>query len=236
MSRAVLVVEDHQNIARLVKLHVEDLGCAVDLAFDGAVGLEQAQEKAYAAIILDLMLPGLSGLEVCRRLRAAGNFVPILMLTAKDGEADRVLGLEIGADDYLAKPFSVAELQARVKALMRRAERYGRGRRVEVEVLRFGALEIDAAKRRVAVSGREVALTATEFELLLLLAQSPGRVYTRAQLLDRVWSYDYAGYEHTVKSHINRLRSKLENDPAQPRYILTVWGSGYKFTEKPPEG
>lgn len=138
-------------------------------------------------------------------------------------------------DDYLAKPFSVAELQSRVKALMRRAERCGRARRDEAEMVRVGALELDEAKRRVRVRGREVELTSREFELLLQLARNPGRVFTRSQLLDRVWSYDYAGHDHTVKSHINRLRAKIEDDPAHPRYILTVWGAGYKFTDEPPE-
>ncbi|TXF10468.1 response regulator transcription factor [Pelomicrobium methylotrophicum] len=235
MGREVLVVEDHPNIARLVKLHVQELGCEVDLAFDGPSGLARAQAKAYAAIILERVLPGLDGLEVCRRLREAGNFAPILMLTAKRGEAERVRGLNTGVDDYLAKPFSVAELQSRVKALMRRAERCGRARRDEAEMVRVGALELDEAKRRVRVRGREVELTSREFELLLQLARNPGRVFTRSQLLDRVWSYDYAGHDHTVKSHINRLRAKIEDDPAHPRYILTVWGAGYKFTDEPPE-
>ena len=231
-QRRVLVIEDHQNIANLVKLHVQDLGCDVTLAFDGNTGLGEAEAKAYDLVILDLMLPGIDGLEICRRLRSKANYTPILMLTAKAAEADRVIGLDMGADDYLAKPFSVAELVARVKALFRRLDAFAAGaHRTSSEVIRFRGLAIDEAKRMVALRGKRVELTIREFDLLLLLAQNPGRTFTRSQLLDLVWSYNYTGFENTVKSHINRLRSKIEDDPANPKYILTVWGVGYQFAD-----
>lgn len=232
-GRRVLVLEDDHDIAHLVELHLHDLECLVDVCGDGAQGLELARRNPYDLVILDLMLPGTDGLEICRRLRAQSNYVPILMLTAKSTELDRVVGLEVGADDYLTKPFSIRELQARVKALFRRIE--AMSQRTEHGgngVLRKDNLEIDAEKRTVSVDGKNVPLTAKEFDLLLQFARHPGRVYTRTQLLDLVWGYSYDGYEHTVNSHINRLRAKMEENPAKPHYILTVWGVGYKFTDK----
>jgi DNA-binding response OmpR family regulator len=194
--------------------------------------LDLALRNRYDLVVLDLMLPGTDGLEICRRLRAQSNYVPILMLTAKSTELDRVVGLEIGADDYLTKPFSIRELQARVKALFRRVAAMSRQADQSANgVLRLGKLEIDSARRSVTLDGRNVTLTAKEFDLLLQFARHPGRVYTRTQLLDLVWGYSYDGYEHTVNSHINRLRAKMEDNPAKPRYILTVWGVGYKFTD-----
>jgi DNA-binding response OmpR family regulator len=191
-----------------------------------------ALRNRYDLVILDLMLPGMDGLEICRRLRARSNYVPILMLTAKSTELDRVVGLEIGADDYLTKPFSIRELQARVKALFRRLDAMSqRADPGDNGVVRLERLEIDSGKRSVTLDGRTVALTAKEFDLLLQFARHPGRVYTRTQLLDLVWGYSYDGYEHTVNSHINRLRAKMEDNPAKPRYILTVWGVGYKFAD-----
>jgi two-component system OmpR family response regulator len=235
MQRRVLVVEDHREIAELVRLHLADLGCAVDLAFDGAVGLAQAQTGAYDLLILDLMLPQVDGLEICKRLRAAAAYMPILMITSKSSEFDRVLGLELGADDYLTKPFSVVELMARVKAIFRRVDALGKGGpKPPPARLRCGELDIDMERRRVTLAGREVELTAKEFDLLAFFAAHPGRVFNRGQLLDRVWGYSHSGYEHTVNSHINRLRAKIEQDPAKPRYILTVWSVGYKFAEPEP--
>lgn len=232
MPRKVLVVEDDRDIARLVELHLRDLGCEVHLSHDGAAGLEQALSKTYDLIILDLMLPGMEGLEVCRRLRAKPPYTPILMLTAKSSELDRVLGLEVGADDYLTKPFSIRELVARVKALFRRVESLGSQTHPEVrKTIRSGDLIIDVEKRKVTLQGQSAELTPKEFDLLLQFAQHPGRVYTRSQLLDLVWGYAHDGYEHTVNSHINRLRAKIEKDPARPQYILTVWGVGYKFAD-----
>jgi DNA-binding response OmpR family regulator len=232
MLRTILVIEDDQDIAHLVELHLRDLGCDVNVAHDGHTGLVQALTAPYDLIILDLMLPGMEGMEVCRRLRARPNYTPILMLTAKSAELDRVLGLEVGADDYLTKPFSIRELLARVKALFRRVEALQSQASPEgQETIRAGELVIEVAKRKVTLAGQTVSLTVKEFDLLLQFAQHPGRVYTRAQLLDLVWGYGHEGYEHTVNSHINRLRAKIEHNPGRPRYVLTVWGVGYKFTD-----
>jgi len=232
MSRKILVIEDDRDIAHLVELHLRDLGYEVNAAYNGSAGLEQALSRPYDLIILDLMLPGMEGLEVCRRLRTRPNYTPILMLTSKSSELDRVLGLEVGADDYLTKPFSIRELLARVKALFRRIEALESQSSPEAQrTIRAGDLAIDIEKRKVTLCGRSVDLTVKEFDLLCQFAQHPGRVYTRAQLLDLVWGYGHEGYEHTVNSHINRLRAKIERDPARPRYILTVWGVGYKFCD-----
>jgi DNA-binding response OmpR family regulator len=237
MAHRVLVIEDHRDIARVLKLHLADAGHDVEVAHDGQSGLDLALRGGFDLVLLDLMLPGMDGLEVCRRLRATPTYVPILMLTSKASELDRVLGLEIGADDYLTKPFSIQELLARVKAILRRVERL-RAPAPEgaASSLHCGALRIDIDKRAVTADGRAVDLTAKEFELLTFFARHPGRVYTRAQLLDQVWGYGHDGYEHTVNSHINRLRAKIERDPADPRYVLTVWGVGYKFAETRANG
>jgi DNA-binding response OmpR family regulator len=226
----ILVVEDDREIAGLVKLHLEDTGCDVELAHDGVTGLQRALDEAYSLVILDLMLPNLDGLELCRRLRSRLDYTPILMLTAKSSEVDRVVGLELGADDYLTKPFSIRELLARVKALFRRMEALSTPREREGPI-EIAGLSIDAEARRVLVDGRPVELTAKEFDLLVQFARNPGRVYTRTQLLDRVWGYGHDSYQHTVNSHINRLRAKIEEDPSDPRYILTVWGVGYRFLD-----
>jgi len=232
MSRRVLVIEDNRDLADLVSLHLGDLGCEVRLAADGMAGFKQAQSSHFDAIILDLMLPGLGGLELCQRLRAQKSYVPILMLTAKSAEVDRVVGLEIGADDYITKPFSMPELMARVKTVFRRIERLGGPEGESSKEITAGDLVIDVGKHAVTISGAPVDLTAKEFALLAHFALNPGQVYTRSQLLDLVWGYSHAGYEHTVNSHINRLRSKIEPDPTRPRYVLTVWGVGYKFTDQ----
>jgi DNA-binding response OmpR family regulator len=232
MPHRVLVVEDDRDIAHLVGLHLEDLQCTVDLAHDGRSGLRQALARAYDLIILDLMLPGLEGLEICRQVRAGRYYPSILMLSARSSEMDRVLGLEMGADDYLTKPFSVRELMARVKGVFRReeAQRTSAGPE-DPQIIRAGDLEIDLERHRVRLRQNQVALTAKEFDLLLQFARHPGRVYTRSQLLDLVWGNGYEGYEHTVNSHINRLRTKIEDDPGHPRYLSTVWGVGYKFAD-----
>lgn len=233
MSQRILVIEDNVDLAQLLALHLRDLAYQVDVAHDGRAGLAQATGHAYDLVILDLMLPGLDGLEVCRRLRRADVYVPVLMLTSKSSELDRVLGLEIGADDYVTKPFSIQELLARVKAMFRRSESLKSGvAREGPKVIQFRDLVIDTEKRRVTLAKKEVELTAKEFELLSHFAGTPGRVYSRPQLLDQVWGYGHDGYEHTVNSHINRLRAKIERNPAQPSYILTVWGVGYKFAEQ----
>jgi DNA-binding response OmpR family regulator len=228
-SQSILVIEDDPDIRKLVRLHLEDAGYGITLETTGTNGLRRALSGSFDLIVLDIMLPGVDGLEICRQLRAERPDVPILMLTARSTELDRVLGLELGADDYLTKPFSVRELLARIKAILRRIE--------QIEAappptnLEVGPLTIDANRRQVRVEGQPVELTAREFELLSFFASHPGRVFTRGQLLDRVWGYAHEGYEHTVNTHINRLRRKIEDDPSHPRYILTVWGVGYRFPD-----
>lgn len=232
MTRRFLVVEDDRDIARLVELHLKDLGAEVTVAHEGTSALALATRRSFDLVILDLMLPGMDGLEICRRLRARANYTPILMLTARSADVDRIVGLEMGADDYLTKPFNIRELIARVKALLRRVDALSKQEAGDAAaVLEFGDLVIDVEKRKVTLHGQAIDLTAKEFDLLLQFARYPGRVYTRAQLLDLVWGYGHDGYEHTVNSHINRLRSKLEKDHARPAYILTVWGVGYKFAD-----
>lgn len=227
--KKILVVEDDRIIAHLVESTLQDKGYDVNLAFEGKTGLEEALSKKYDLIILDLKLPEEDGLEICRRVRSNSDYTPILILTSMSSEVDRVLGLEIGADDYLTKPFSVRELAARVKALFRRMEALKTPRANEEEIIEAWNISIDVNKRKVTHKGKSIELTAKEFDLLLQFARNPGRVYTRLELLDLVWGYAYKGYEHTVNSHINRLRSKIEEDPDHPRYIITVWGVGYKF-------
>lgn len=229
--KKILLVEDDLDISRLVKMHLEDAGYRVEMVHNGREGLDLAMGGRYDLIILDLMLPEVDGLEICKKLRAASKYDPILMLTAKSSELDRVLGLEIGADDYISKPFSTRELVARVKAMFRRVDAMSLAGDQVSDLLTMGDLSIDTAKRKVTLGDRQINLTAREFDLLAHFAAKPGRVYTRGQLLDQVWGYGYEGYEHTVNSHINRLRGKIEEDPAHPRYILTVWGVGYRFTE-----
>ena len=233
-SRRALIVEDNREIAALVKLHLRDIQCEADIAADGRRGLELVTGGRYDLVVLDLMLPGMDGLAVCREIRTLPGYVPILMLTARSTEIDRVVGLEMGADDYLVKPFSVRELQARVKALFRRVEALSSrsGARGDEETIEHGALRIESGKRRVSIDDREIVLTAREFDLLLYFARHPGRVFNRAGLLDQVWGYNHEGYEHTVNSHINRLRAKIERDPSKPEYILTVWGVGYKLSDR----
>jgi len=236
MPRKVLLIEDDHDIAELVAMHLRDEDCEVDVYHNGKEGLAAAENGDHDLLILDLMLPGLDGLSICRQLRNRDHYLPILMLTAKSSELDRVLGLELGADDYLTKPFSIRELVARVKALFRRAEAMENASNATVDSskpLQSGAMRIDVEKRIVSVEGKAIDLTAKEFDLLLHFARHPGRVFSRVQLLDQVWGYGHEGYEHTVNSHINRLRAKIEQDPAKPHYILTVWGVGYKFTETP---
>lgn len=232
MLRKILVIEDDKDLARLLDLHLRDLTYEVDLAYDGDAGWTQITTNAYNLVILDIMLPGIDGLEICRRLRTQPVYTPILMLTSKSAEVDRVLGLEIGADDYVTKPFSIRELMARVKAIFRRIDKLQADGRPDVQaIIRAADLAIDPVKHEVSLKGKPIYLTAKEFDLLLHFARNAGRVYTRAQLLDEVWGYGHDGYEHTVNSHINRLRTKIEKNPAQPTYILTIWGVGYKFAE-----
>jgi DNA-binding response OmpR family regulator len=233
VTSRILVIEDDSDIRELVSMNLRDLNFDVESAADGELGYQLASEGSFDLIVLDLMLPGLNGLEVCRRLRGNENFTPILMLTSLNSETDRVVGLEMGADDYLVKPFSIRELQARVKAMLRRVEQLGKAldRKSDDEMLAVGELEINFAKREVRCRGSIVELTSTEFDLLGYMAKRPGHVFSRSDLLDKVWGYHHSGYEHTVNSHINRLRTKIELDPSQPEYVLTVWGVGYRFRD-----
>jgi len=235
MTRRVLVVEDDPDIGRLVSLQLAELGCDSRLVADGVSALDEAERGRWDLVILDVMLPRLDGLQILKRLRAAEHHTPILMLTAKSSELDRVLGLELGADDYLTKPFSMLELAARVKGVFRRADQQAAAKAAQepaAQRIECEDLSIDLARHEATVRGQRVELTAKEFDLLVHFAKSPGRVHTRAQLLDQVWGYSHSGYEHTVNSHINRLRNKIERDPANPEYIQTVWGVGYKFAER----
>lgn len=230
--KKVLVIEDDPDILQLVSLHLRDLECDVTGVGDGTTGLDLALANGFDLIVLDLMLPGVDGITICQKLRALENFTPILMLTAKAEEFDKVLGLESGADDYLTKPFGIREFIARVKAILRRQ---GRNQKAESKTnapLSLGNLQIDRDKRKVTLEGERVDLTPKEFDLLVLLAENPGRSYDRDQLLSTVWGYEFNGYEHTVNSHINRLRSKIEPDVSSPQYILTTWGVGYRFNDE----
>ncbi|UYV19820.1 response regulator transcription factor [Halomonas qaidamensis] len=233
MTRNVLIIEDNPGIGELVRMHVAELGMNPILCERGDSGLARFREGGIDLVVLDLMLPGLDGLSICREIRAGPGYVPVLMLTAKSTELDRVLGLEMGADDYLTKPFSVAELSARVKALFRRVDAMASSSAAEPsqQELITDRLRIDPLRRRVFIKDQPVELTAREFDLLWHFATHPGRVFSRAQLLDTVWGYSHEGYEHTVNTHINRLRGKIEADPAAPAFIQTVWGVGYRFRE-----
>jgi DNA-binding response OmpR family regulator len=228
-----LIIEDDKDIADVLALHLKDLGLVAERAVDGRAGLQKALENTYALVILDLMLPKMDGLAVCARIREKNPAMPILMLTAKSEEIDRVLGLEIGADEYVTKPFSVRELVARIKALLRRvqADKDAAAAVSEKGRIEIGALVLDFEKRKVTLEGATVELTVKEFDLLALFARTPGRTYSRTDLLNLVWGYQFEGYEHTVNSHINRLRAKIETDPGHPRYLRTVWGVGYRFAE-----
>jgi DNA-binding response OmpR family regulator len=231
MQNKILVIEDNIDIANLVMVNLRGKNMQVDHAADGKNGLVKALTGKYQLVILDLMLPGIDGMDICRIMRSEKNYTPVLMLTAKTSELDRVLGLEVGADDYLTKPFSVPELVARVSAILRRSEQYQDLAKKDIsEKLQFGELCVDPGTRQVILGDNCIELTAKEFDLLWYFANNPGRVYTRSQLLSSVWGYGHDGYEHTVNSHINRLRAKIERNPAKPLYVITVWGVGYKFS------
>jgi len=228
-KRKVLVIEDEWDIAQLLELHLRDADCEVTLAADGHDGMRKALARDWDLIVLDLRLPGPDGLSICQALRRDLAYVPILMLTSKSSELDRVLGLELGADDYVTKPFSISELMARVKAIFRRVESIEKRLPGGAKPIVAGPLKIDTGARQVMLDDESVALTAREFDLLLHFVRHPGQVFSRAKLLDSVWGYGHDGYEHTVNSHINRLRAKIEPNPSEPSLIVTVWGVGYKL-------
>lgn len=231
MERA-LIIEDDKDIADLITIHLTDLDFEVDKAYDGKEGLMKALNNTYKIILLDLRLPGLDGIEVCKQLRMEKINTPILMVTSKSEEIDKIIGLEIGADDYITKPFSIRELLARVKAIVRRSELTKQLKYTDsIEEIRCDGLYVNVTLRIVEVYNKHIELSPKEFDLLVLFASNPGRTYTRTQLLDQVWGYQFEGYEHTVNSHINRLRSKIERNLNNPEFIVTTWGVGYKFRE-----
>ena len=232
--KRVLLVEDDPDIAEIVALHLRDEGYAVEHATDGTEGLRLLERHRWDALVLDLMLPGIDGLEICRRARSMERYTPIIITSARSSEVHRVLGLEIGADDYLAKPFSVVELVARVRALLRRVDALARTP-TAAGAVRVQDLAISPLEREVKLAGKVIELTPREFDLLYFLASNPGKVFSRGELLDRVWGHRHSGYEHTVNTHINRIRAKIEVDPANPRCILTVWGRGYKLSSEDGE-
>ncbi len=234
MSAKILIIEDDPDIARLLMKQTEEMGYQAVHRADGEAGLTSALNEDFALILLDLSLPKRDGLDVCRSIRAQKRTVPIIMLTARREEIDKVLGLEFGADDYIAKPFSAREVVARMRALLRRASFTESAPEAAVDehaTIHCGELMLDPLKRRVEKSGKPIELTALEFDLLLYLARNAGRPFTREQLVERIWQYNASGYENTVTTLINRLRNKVEEDSGAPRYVLTVRGVGYRFAE-----
>jgi len=230
MPKRILVVDDEPSIVELIRVNLEDGGYEVGIAADGDEALERFSQEAWDLVILDLMLPGVDGIEVCRRIRKESQ-VPIIMLTAKADEIDRVLGLEMGADDYVTKPFSPRELLARVRAVLRRVP----DTVVTGELIQYGRLRLNLEKRTVEIDGERVQLTPREFDLLHLLARYPGRIFQRDYLLEQLWEYEYTGGSRTVDVHIRRLRQKLEHHPQYAEAIETVHGIGYRLRERPPQ-
>lgn len=229
MAKKILVVEDDPDIAGLISIHLADLGYDPDVAVTGRVALSRLEQDSYQLVVLDIMLPEMDGFEVCKRIRETDRRIPILVLSARTEEVDKVLGLELGADAYMTKPFSLRELVARIKSIFRRIEVDREEPRLSTQRFEYGRIEADAVRRTVAVDGDAVELTAKEFDLLITFMQHPGKVFSRSELLELVWGYEYEGYSHTVNSHINRLRRKIEVEPASPKLIQTVWGVGYRF-------
>jgi two-component system response regulator VicR len=230
MAKKVLVVDDEKLIVKGIRFSLEQDGMEVDCAYDGEEALEAARKKEYDVVLLDVMLPKLSGFEVCQQIREFSS-MPIIMLTAKGDDMDKILGLEYGADDYITKPFNILEVKARIKAIMRRSSR-NNAAAGESKTITFGDMKIDCENRRVYISGKEVNLTAKEFDLLELLVFNPNKVYSRENLLNIVWGYDYPGDVRTVDVHIRRLREKIESNPSEPKYIHTKWGVGYFFQDQ----
>lgn len=228
----ILLVEDDLQIIELLSIHLIDFGCDLQTCTDGAEGLEMALTNPFDLIILDINLPSTDGLEVCNSIRTHSISTPIMMLTARAEEIDKVLGLELGADDYLTKPFSIREFMARVKALLRRSMISAEIQGGNKQLLKYGNLILDIGKRKVVIDDKSISLTPKEFDLLVLLASNPGKTYSRERLLRLVWGYDFEGYENTVNAHVNRLRGKIETNIAKPTYILTTWGVGYRFNDE----
>ncbi len=229
--KKVLIIEDDKEISGLLEIHLSDLNCDIYKEFDGLKGFNEAKGKKFDLIVLDIMLPNMDGFEICKELRKQEINTPILMLTSKSEETDKVLGLEFGADDYLTKPFSIREFIARVKAIFRRIDSLAQEKEDKKD-LKYDNLVIDNTNRKVLLNDKRIELTQKEFELLYLMASHPGRTYTRENLLNLIWGTQYSGYEHTVNSHINRLRNKIEDNISEPKFILTTWGVGYRFNDK----
>ncbi len=225
--KRVLVVDDEKSIVKGIKFSLEQDDMEVDVAYDGEEALEKAKEGSYDVILLDIMLPGKSGLEVCQTVREFSD-VPIIMLTAKGEDMDKILGLEYGADDYITKPFNILEVKARIKAILRRNNKNNESQE-DVKTIETKGLKIDCDSRRVYIEGKEVNLTAKEYELVYLLVSNPNKVYSREQLLKTIWGSSYPGDARTVDVHVRRLREKIEKTPADPEYIHTKWGVGYYF-------
>ncbi len=230
-GNSILIVEDNKDLLNLLKINLSDQGYKIFTARDGVTALDLYHQNQPELVILDIMLPKMDGLDVCKAIRKENRTVPILMLTAKAEELDKVLGLEIGADDYMTKPFSIRELFARIKAVFRRVDVNKNGDENPDKILKFDDLVMDTSKRKVMFNGESIELTSKEYDLLLLFFSNPGKAYSREELLNTVWGYSYEGYSHTVNSHINRLRSKIEADASEPHYIRTVWGVGYRFAD-----
>ena len=230
--KKILMIEDDENILELVDIHLKDIHCETTKANNGTDALKHALKKTFDLIILDINLPDINGIEICKKLRAEKISTPIMMLTARSEEIDKVIGLETGADDYLTKPFSIREFIARVKAILRRTEINKNVLEISSEIIFCGELTVDYQKRKVLVGKNKIELTPKEFDLLYLFITNPGKSYSRENLLNIVWGYEFSGYEHTVNSHINRLRAKIETDLNKPQYILTTWGIGYRFTDE----
>lgn len=231
MAKKVLVVDDEKLIVKGIRFSLEQDGMEVDCAYDGEEALEAAKKKEYDVVLLDVMLPKFSGFEVCQQIREFST-MPIIMLTAKGDDMDKILGLEYGADDYITKPFNILEVKARIKAIMRRSNKSTSSNNSESKIVTFGEMKIDCENRRVYIAGKEVNLTAKEFDLLELLVFNPNKVYSRENLLNIVWGYDYPGDVRTVDVHIRRLREKIESNPSEPKYIHTKWGVGYFFQDQ----
>ena len=229
-KKRILLVEDDPGIADVLVLHLSDEGYDVTLAADGTTGSRFLETGQWDALVLDLMLPGVDGLEICRQARASSHYTPIIIISAKASEVHRILGLEVGADDYLPKPFSVLEFIARVRALLRRVDALKQTPQTADSLkLQAGALRLDPLSRQAWLDGQALELPPREFDLLMFFVQHPGQVFSRIDLLNRVWGYQHDGYEHTVNTHINRLRTKIESNPSRPERIVTVWGVGYKL-------
>lgn len=227
MAKKVLVVDDEKLIVKGIRFSLEQDGMEVDCAYDGEEALECIHNKEYDIVLLDLMLPKLSGMEVCQQVREFSD-VPIIMLTAKGEDMDKILGLEYGADDYITKPFNILEVKARIKAIIRRTSKPA-AQEEKAKVVEVGDLKLDCESRRVFIAGKEINLTAKEFDVLELLVFNPNKVYSRENLLNMVWGYEYPGDVRTVDVHIRRLREKIETNPSEPKYVHTKWGVGYYF-------